>query len=559
MAHQRHDSYDHLDIKQMYTTSHEYADSDYGSRSKETKKLILCFDGTSNQFQGHDADTNVVKLYEMFDRSDPHQYHYYQPGIGTYVSNSTLANAQSSINVFAKARIGLKQLTDQMFGDSFADHVMAGYRFLMRYFMEGDKIYIFGFSRGAYTARFLTEMLNDIGLLSKGNEEMVPFVWYQYSDYRSHRDKKDVEEKMQSMKRTFCRVETKVYFLGLWDCVNSVAKFTTPSSDKKAIRNTRASPNIATHVRHAVSCHERRVMFRPTLFDLDDNRGGTVKEEWFAGNHGDVGGGWAPTDGILLSDIPLIWMVKELMTVESRETSNVISWRTAAHDSHPDHINSFAYRLRKLDDSLARLHRGECRQTESLRHDVLSWRNAGAGFTKFYMTPAWWLLEVMPLVHTVLRMKRSKEWQRVSVIEGGKPQIMHRKPTKYSWEPTARPNCGRARNIPPKAIINESVKQLYAAGVVPPMSLMDYGPEGFAKEMQLAKSRQGVCSHIKISTNRKMSFLSLSIAQMRSSCCHSLLMSCRTCISNLTSIIDMLALLKCASLHRQSIPTDRDH
>lgn len=319
MAIDTRDHYNDLFSKTMQPTTFEVAESYDGNERRQEKKLILCFDGTSNQFQGQDSDTNVVKLYEMFDRSDPHQYHYYQPGIGTYVSNSTLANAQSKVNIFAKMNIGIKKMTDQMFGDSFADHVMSGYKFLMRYFMEGDKIYIFGFSRGAYTARYLTEMLNDIGLLSKGNEEMVPFVWYQYSDYRSHNSDETIRQKMQSMKRTFCRPDSKVYFLGLWDCVNSVAKLASPRADKRALRVTRASPNIAKHVRHAVSCHERRVMFRPTLFDLDNNVGGTVKEEWFAGNHGDVGGGWAPRDGVLLSDIPLIWMVKELMTVERPE------------------------------------------------------------------------------------------------------------------------------------------------------------------------------------------------------------------------------------------------
>jgi len=64
-----------------------------------------------------------------------------------------------------------------MLGTSFGAHVMGGYKFLMRYYMPGDDIYMFGFSRGAYTARFLAEMLDHIGLLSAGNEEMCHFAW----------------------------------------------------------------------------------------------------------------------------------------------------------------------------------------------------------------------------------------------------------------------------------------------------------------------------------------------------------------------------------------------
>ena len=66
---------------------------------------------------------------------------------------------------------------DSAVGSSFDQHVVSGYRFLMRFYSPGDEIYIFGFSRGAYIARFLAEMLDYVGLLSHGNEEMVKFAW----------------------------------------------------------------------------------------------------------------------------------------------------------------------------------------------------------------------------------------------------------------------------------------------------------------------------------------------------------------------------------------------
>jgi len=66
-------------------------------------------------------------------------------------------------------------------------HVLAEYQFIMRYYSEGDFIYVFGFSRGAYTARFLSEMVHEVGLLSKGNEDMVHFAWTTFSDFQTIR------------------------------------------------------------------------------------------------------------------------------------------------------------------------------------------------------------------------------------------------------------------------------------------------------------------------------------------------------------------------------------
>ena len=125
-----------------------------------------------------------------------------------------------------KTRSFISSTIDQMFGTSFVDHVLEGYKFVMRYYEPGDDLYIFGFSRGAYTARFLAEMLHNIGLLSRGNEEMVHFAWQTFSNFQRGRGndpqtKKDVETEvfMKEFKRTFCKPHVNVHFLGLFDCV----------------------------------------------------------------------------------------------------------------------------------------------------------------------------------------------------------------------------------------------------------------------------------------------------------------------------------------------------
>lgn len=84
---------------------------------------------------------------------------------------------------------------DSAIGSSFAEHVMGGYKFLMRYYSCEDDLYFFGFSRGAYTARFLAEMLDHIGLLSAGNEELIRFAWKTYAKWASRRNDGSVNAK----------------------------------------------------------------------------------------------------------------------------------------------------------------------------------------------------------------------------------------------------------------------------------------------------------------------------------------------------------------------------
>ena len=270
---------------------------------------------------------------------------------------------ESSLNagIWGRFTRWISQTMDEGVGTSFDQHVIAGYRFIMRYYTDkcdvNDKIYIFGFSRGAFTARFLARMISEIGLLSKGNEEMVPFAYkaYQNSQMTASREFHEKSKTfMENFKTTFCR-SAKVHFLGLFDTVNSVGVFDVPFTRNLELPTVRET---ADHVRHAVSIDERRAKFKAALLaqdrkDDDDKKAVTeipeedVKEVYFAGNHGDVGGGWGPVgkertknyptleevhltkktygaetltekdrleanDPVQLSDIALEWMITEL-------------------------------------------------------------------------------------------------------------------------------------------------------------------------------------------------------------------------------------------------------
>ncbi|KAG5951060.1 hypothetical protein E4U53_003853 [Claviceps sorghi] len=243
---------------------------------RRPRKLILCFDGTGNKFHGNESDSNILKIFRMLDRSAGDQYHYYQPGIGTYVISHSLSHS----GLRARVKSWYEKAKDSAIGSSFDQHVVGGYRFLMRFYQQGDEIYMFGFSRGAYIARFLAEMLDYIGLLCHGNEEMVKFAWKAFAQWQSrkpasnqdngHQD--DTEENrearrmynyMKGFRETFSRPVGRIRFLGLFDTVNSVPRFEAAWMQRSKFPYTARSS--AKVIRHAVSIDERRAKFRQDL------------------------------------------------------------------------------------------------------------------------------------------------------------------------------------------------------------------------------------------------------------------------------------------------------
>ena len=236
--------------------------------NRKPKTFVLCFDGTGNKFSGTQSDSNILKIYRMLDREKGDDFHYYQPGIGTYVTTGTLEHTSMATRIaswYAKAK-------DSAVGTSFADHVMGGYKFLMRFYSVGDNIYFFGFSRGAYTARFLAEMLDHVGLLSAGNEELARFAWKTFSKWQSRRGngenqgrekEKELYEYMTNFRETFSRPVKRIRFLGLFDTVNSVPRFESAWMQRSKFPYTARSS--AKVIRHAVAINERRAKFRQDL------------------------------------------------------------------------------------------------------------------------------------------------------------------------------------------------------------------------------------------------------------------------------------------------------
>lgn len=240
----------------MSTSGSTVQDEGYG------KKIVLCFDGTCENF-GPNPITNVLKIYQLLETEDDKvQMCYYQPGIGTEAKFDPSVDMRRNFSVTS-----IMNKIDALFASSIAHHIVSGYVFLMNYYDKGDKIYMFGFSRGAYVARALAGMLERVGLLNKGLDAMVSMAWKIYESWEFAEQPSESSYNTtlaEEFKRTFCRpYEVRVFFQGLFDSVNSVG-----------ILRDRLFPctqrsGIVDHIRHAVSLDERKGKFKQQSFAIN--------------------------------------------------------------------------------------------------------------------------------------------------------------------------------------------------------------------------------------------------------------------------------------------------
>lgn len=352
-------------------------------KGRKSRTLVLCFDGTGNQFQS-DKNTNVVLLFQSLVRNNPEeQLVYYQTGIGTYTPPGIMSRFGAMV----------ARMLDEAFAWYLEEHVMGGYRFLMDSYQPGDKICLFGFSRGAYTARALAGMLHRVGLLPPRNAEQVPFAYKIFKEARDEMDyrRKDKNDPRGRVSENFLKAfsrKVEVEFVGIWDTVASVGF--VPRTLPNTMKN-----RIVRHVRHALALDERRAKFQASYWlpssgstnvidttspnDLK-SKDRTVKEVWFAGGHGDVGGGWEPqTKQAQLSRIPFRWMIREAM-----ECTDAIRW-------DEDALQEFGVKRPKDSEGLAKYRNQE-------REDAIS------KFHSAFLDPTTWLLwlilEFIPLIAT---------------------------------------------------------------------------------------------------------------------------------------------------------------
>ena len=249
-------------------------------------RLVLCFDGTSNGPMS--ARTNVLKLWLSIERNDS-QLTFYDPGVGTLAPSGALTTIGQVAN----------RSVDLATGVGLRENVLQAYRFLVDHWRPGDEVFMFGFSRGAYTARALCGMLHMVGLVDPGGENLVDYLWHIYSAKRG--PKVTFERRMRvSSEIRALNHRVPVKLLGLWDTVSSWGWY----FNFQSLPFTSKCPDVES-IRHAVAIDELRGAFKHNLFDHESNE--DLQEVWFPGGHGDVGGGFEESESGL-SKVPLAWM-----------------------------------------------------------------------------------------------------------------------------------------------------------------------------------------------------------------------------------------------------------
>lgn len=260
------------------------------------KNIVVCCDGTGGKFGSR--NTNVVKLCDILRINAQEQLLFYDPGLGTFSIKPAVSKVTE---VFYKV-LGLA------FGVGLTQNMIEAYSYIMNHFEEGDRIYLFGFSRGAYTARAIAAMIYNCGLLHPGSDNLLPYavdlLKQKYKD--ANETVGEGAAVLKEFKRIYAR-EVPIHFLGLWDTVTSVGWVWEP----QFLPNTTNNPDVRT-VCHALAIDERRAFFKQNLwkFGREHEHSQSVKQVWFAGVHSDVGGGFPETESGL-SQIALEWMVIE--------------------------------------------------------------------------------------------------------------------------------------------------------------------------------------------------------------------------------------------------------
>lgn len=266
------------------------------------KNLVLCLDGTANEYARH--RTNVVKLFSALE-IDERQTGFYHPGVGTMEPPGALTWWSRKIT----------RLLGYAFGYGLTNDIRDAYTFLMNHYEEGDRIFLFGFSRGAYTARAVAALVHMYGLIGRGNEPLVPYAIRMLSAIGRKRDGAgSAFDLARGFRQTFGGRDCKIHFVGVWDTVSSVGWIANPIYFPFTGRN----PDIAIG-RHAIAIDERRAFFRSNLWRPRTPAEGPrdLRQVWFPGVHCDVGGGYAVKES-RLSDNALYWMMDEAMAAGLR-------------------------------------------------------------------------------------------------------------------------------------------------------------------------------------------------------------------------------------------------
>jgi len=281
---------------------------------KNTGKNIVIFSDGTGQEGGVRQNTNVYRLFNMIEDGSKDQIAYYDEGLGT-IGNKLLGNVA---------------------GFGISENILDCYRFISDNHQWGDRVFLFGFSRGATTVRSLSGFISEFGLLPNSRPKLIDRA---YEIYRMSTRTPSKKARKEEKKKQFLKLNRSshcdIKFLGVWDTVAALGlpiKMINALLDripyfKHSFHNLELASSVH-HGYHALSIDDDRRIFHPTVWHTKDREGKsllnpialdpiknqlpgqeksfqTVRQVWFCGSHTDVGGGYE-SKGI--SDIPLAWM-----------------------------------------------------------------------------------------------------------------------------------------------------------------------------------------------------------------------------------------------------------
>lgn len=265
------------------------------------KRIITCSDGTWNlpgdSFQGHAVRTNIQKIFEAICNEGSegvHQIKYYDEGVGVEGNK-------------------FKKMFDGMTGRGLDRNILDMYKFICWNYTQGDELYLFGFSRGAYTARSLAGLIRTAGLVKSNDLVLIKKAYEIYRD-RSNSSTHPSGEIAREFREQYSQPDFRIKFIGVWDTVGSLGiplKF-IGNKERYEFHDTTLSSYV-DYAYQALALDEQRKNFEPAIWHQSENvkQNGidqVLEQKWFAGVHSNIGGGY-PDEG--LSDVSLDWMISK--------------------------------------------------------------------------------------------------------------------------------------------------------------------------------------------------------------------------------------------------------
>lgn len=273
------------------------------------KRIVICADGTWSRPEidiHKDKPTNTLKIARAIkpygDDQHPQQV-FYDWGVGSY-TDPILGGA---------------------IGQGMHKNIMDNYRYIVQNYSPGDELFLFGFSRGAYTVRSLSGLINNCGIIKRPYAQRIQQAFDHYKNITSPFSPQG-EESIR-FREQFSHASREIQFIGVWDTIGSMGipmSFLGLFDDSDEFYNTKIGGNVV-YARHALAIDEHRSDYKPTIWKPLGST--NLKQVWFAGSHSDIGGTYvADCDTDLLSDISLTWMIKQAqhagLTIEQHLSDN---------------------------------------------------------------------------------------------------------------------------------------------------------------------------------------------------------------------------------------------